>query len=617
MPHIACLRDPAVIALHAVSDTLIALAYFVIPCALLVVARRRRELAFRWVYVLFGIFILACGATHVLSVVTLWNPVYRLEGLVKAVTSLASLATAIMFVRLVPRALAIPGPADLQHEIEERRRAEEEVKKLNAELESRVRERTVQLERANAHLAENAATLDRAQIIIQKVDGTIMFWNSGAEVLYGWSRQEAVGRKSHELLETELPQPLAEIQAELLEHGQWTGEFRQRRRDGSAIWVASYWALHRNAAGEPVSVVKVNNDITELKRTSEALRTSEATARSLFENASQGILIAAADGRITAANAMIQRLFGYTHDELQGASVDLLLPERLRERHEGHRAGFALHPHARPMGLGLDLPARRRDGSEFPVEISLSYVAESTGGLVMAFISDITARKQATEERESLIGRLETALAEKTVLIKEVHHRVKNNLAVIAGLLGMQADSLENQRAQVALMESQQRVLSMALIHEYLYATEHLDRVNFGQYVQQLANELCVSYSIESDRIDIDIEAEEIDLPVHRAIPCGLILNELLSNALKYAFPNHRMGTIRVEFSRVESGELCLACRDDGVGIPESFDWRNSQSLGLRIVRILTKQIDGSLTLDGSGGGTSFELRFLGRQLGV
>ena len=585
MPHVYCLRDGPVVALHAASDGLIALSYFLIPVAL---TRRRRDLPFRWAYVLFGVFILACGVTHALSIVTLWHPVYRLEGMVKAFTAVASLGTAIVLVRLLPHAMAIPG---------------------RGELEGRVRERTRELEAANAHLAEFAATLDKAQIIVEKLDGTILFWNSGAESLYGWSRAEALGRKTHELLAAELPQPPEEIQAELLESGSWRGEFRQRCRDGSPIWVASSMALHRNAEGLPTSVVKVNNDITALKSAVEALRTSEATVRALFENASQGILTADPVGRILNANGTVEALFGYRRDELIGASVDMLLPENLRGPHARHRAHYSLNPTARPMGKGVDLVGRRKDGSEFPVEISLSSVAEGMSGATMAFISDVTARRQASLERESR-ARLEGALSEKTVLIKEVHHRVKNNLAVIAGLLGMQADTLEDERARAALGESQQRVLSMALIHEYLYATEHLDRVNFGQYVHQLASELCASFAVDLDLIGVAVDAEEIELPVQLAIPCGLILNELLCNALKYAFPDGRSGGIVVRFGRIESGELSLSCQDDGVGMPETFDWEHPQSLGLRIVRILTKQIDGTLTFADSGGRTQFQLRF-------
>jgi PAS domain S-box-containing protein len=611
MPHVYCLREPALIALHAVSDTLIAASYFVIPAVVLtVISRRKRDLEFHWAYVLFGIFILACGATHVLGVVTLWRPVYRLEGVIKAITALASVATAVALVKLMPQAARLPGPATRRQEMEEKRRAGEYVTRLNAELEIREKQRTLELEAANAHLAEFTTTLDKAQIIIQRLDGAILFWNSGAESLYGWSREEALGRKSHELLETNLPVSFEEIQRELLEHGSWTGEFRQRCRDGSIIWVASYWVLHRDNAGNAVSVVKVNNDITVLKQTDEALRASEATARSLFENASQGILTADIHGHIVDSNAMAERLFGYTRSELISMSVDMLLPESLCYRHATHRARFALHPRARPMGQGMDLIARRKDGSEFPVEISLGYLEQKGGGLTIAFISDITARIQASQEREGLIARLEGALSEKTVLLKEVHHRVKNNMAVIAGLLGMQAETLDDERAAVALAESQRRVLSMALIHEYLYANENLDRVNFGTYVEQLSSELSASYAIAADLVTVSIEAQEVDLSVHSAIPCGLILNELLSNAIKYGFPDGRSGEITVRFSRVGPGEFLLSCADNGMGIPESFDWKNPKSLGLRIVRILAKQIDGDLQLHRDQPGTRFELRF-------
>ena len=457
----------------------------------------------------------------------------------------------------------------------------------------------------------HAAALEHTHAIVQNLDGKILNWTRGAEALYGWTAEEALGRNSHELLDVSLPQSLDEIRATLFQKGSWTGEFQQSCRDGSRIWVVGHWTLLRNDAGTPVAVIKLNNDITALKNSENALRTSEATVRSLFENATPGILTADESGRIVNVNAMALGLFGYTRSELIGAPVELLLPESLRGQHVAHRAGFALRPRARPMGQGMNLVARRKDGSEFPVEISLSYVAEhGSGGLVIAFVSDISVRRRLESERENLIARLEWALAEKTVLLKEVHHRVKNNLAVIAGLLGMQADAISDSRAGIALAESQQRVASMALIHEYLYSTEHLDRVNFGKYIDELAHELCSTYALQPELIRVVLEAEDIDLGVHRAIPCGLILNELFSNALKYAFPEGRSGTVTVQFSRLESGDLTLSVSDDGVGIPAGMDWENSQSVGLRVVRILARQIDGRLTLSRTGGGTTFEIVF-------
>lgn len=343
----------------------------------------------------------------------------------------------------------------------------------------------------------------------------------------------------------------------------------------------------------------------------ETLFASEAIARSLFENAAQGIMGVDRQGRILDANPLALRMFGYSRDSMIGQSVEMLVPDGFRSRHADLRKDYEQRPRARPMGIGMDLVGRRGDGTEFAVEISLCHSdAGDGGGFTVAFISDITPRKAAAQERETLISRLESAVAEKTVLLKEVNHRVKNNLSVIGALLGMQADEMDNEQASSALAESQQRVLSMALIHEYLYADEHLDRVDFGRYVRQLSGQISSAWMSGRDRIHLYIEAEAIDLPVNRAIPCGLILNELLSNACKHAFPGGREGTINVRFCRAEDGRLSLSCEDDGVGVPEAVDWRHADSLGLRIVQILAKQIDGTLNLDRSQGHTRFELLF-------
>lgn len=582
MPHVYCLRDPGVIALHAISDGLIAAAYFIIPISLILLVRRRHDLAFRWVYVLFGAFILACGMTHLFGVVTLWYPVYRIEGAVKLLTATVSAATAILLIRLVPEAVALPGP---------------EVFKS-------------QLRSANIRVSELAAALDSTQSLVRDLKGDIRFWSRGAHTLYGWSSEEAVSRNSHELLATVFPKPLSEIEAELAERGTWMGELKHRRRDGAEVWVASHWTLQTNTEDATTSVVETNNDITATKRAEEALRDSEVATMALLENASQGILTADARGVIVNANLMLKEMFGYKRGELIGKPVDVLLPESLRQRHAGHRENYLMNPRARPMGQGLELVGRRKDGSEFPVEISLNYISAHGEGLVTAFVSDISARQRAHRERESLVKNLEDALAEKTVLLKEVHHRVKNNLAVVAGLLDMQSLALDDERASVALAESERRVLSMALIHEHIYATEHLNGLNFAEYAEQLARELCESFAVDSERVDVTVDAEPLELGVDRAIPCGLIVNELITNSLKYAFPGDRAGEIRIRFARLDSGEMLLSCEDDGIGIPNDFDWQNSRSLGLRIINILSKQMDGNLILDRSAQGTKFDLIF-------
>src|SRR5271165_4236747 len=173
MPHVQCLRDPAVIWLQVTSDGLIAASYFIIPLALLRFVKQRGDLAFRWVFLLFGLFILACGITHAFSVLTLWHPVYRLEGVIKAITSVISFSTAILLVRVLPNALLMPGPA--------------QIRQLNATLQQRVRERTQELEKSRLDLQakqalfiELSTMLDVAHVLIRDLDGRIVFWSGGA-----------------------------------------------------------------------------------------------------------------------------------------------------------------------------------------------------------------------------------------------------------------------------------------------------------------------------------------------------------------------------------------------------------------------------------------------------
>jgi PAS domain S-box-containing protein len=304
---------------------------------------------------------------------------------------------------------------------------------------------------------------------------------------------------------------------------------------------------------------------------------------------------------------MLLKLLGYEHGELIGASVETLVPDAFRGTHATHRANYVASPTVRQMGSGLELFARRKDGSSVPVEIGLSHA----NGLTIAFVSDISARKQAIAERELLIIQLQVAVEEKIVLIKEVHHRVKNNLAVVSGLLALQANSIGDQRLAIALEESQQRISSMALVHEYLYSSERLDRIDFGQYLRRLLAQLTASHMKYAAQATLTVSIDDIELAVDQAIPCGLIVNELVSNAFKHAFPASGGGEIHVSLISHDNGEVVLSCRDNGVGIAANIDWRTSPSMGLELVRGLAGQVDGEFTQDERQSvGTGFELRF-------
>jgi two-component sensor histidine kinase len=224
-------------------------------------------------------------------------------------------------------------------------------------------------------------------------------------------------------------------------------------------------------------------------------------------------------------------------------------------------------------------------------------------------VREVQDVREALIEAASLLRQREAALQEairtREVLLKEIHHRVKNNLQVIASLLALQSDAIKDPEELVLFQESQDRVKSMALIHETLYQSSNLARCNFAQYLDTLTAHLLQSYGAPR-HITLHCDTGDVFLDLDTAIPCGLILNELLSNALKHAFPNGQEGEVAVTL-HAEPDSLTLSVRDTGVGFPIGLDFRHTDSLGLQLVGMLTEQLDGTITLERTNG-TTFTL---------
>jgi two-component sensor histidine kinase/HAMP domain-containing protein len=230
-------------------------------------------------------------------------------------------------------------------------------------------------------------------------------------------------------------------------------------------------------------------------------------------------------------------------------------------------------------------------------------------GVLATSINEMAANLEAEIlERKQAEAQLQASLVEKETLLKEIHHRVKNNLQVISSLLYLQSHALTDPQQQALFRESQDRVRSMALIHETLYQSNDLARIDIAHYLEHLVRHLCRSYSVEMHRITLTIQAEPVFLDIDRAIPCGLILNELLTNALKYAFPGDRTGALHLGLQAAPE-QVMLVIRDTGVGLPEGVDVEHTPSLGLRLVHMLTIQLGGTLTLE-RGEGTAWTLTF-------
>lgn len=210
--------------------------------------------------------------------------------------------------------------------------------------------------------------------------------------------------------------------------------------------------------------------------------------------------------------------------------------------------------------------------------------------------------------REQTERKLEAALAEKEVLIKEIHHRVKNNLQIISSLLNLQSNAASDPQILAQFQDSRSRVRSMAFIHERLYRSRDLAHVNFGEYLRDLAHDLLQSYRAQNQSVVLKVHVDDIHLDIDTAIPCGLIITELVSNALKHAFPDGRNGEVNVEMRCSSTSQYQLAVWDDGVGIPAEMDYRKMNSLGLQLVNNLTRQLGGAVKVQSPG--TRFTICF-------
>ncbi len=420
-PHGFCyLWNRQLMWLHIASDVGIALAYFTIPITLLWFVRRRRDIPFSWIFGLFAVFIVACGVTHLLEVWNIWHTDYWIEGVIKAVTALASISTAVVLARSIPTLVTLPSVEDWRI--------------ANVALESETHERReteVRLRQQEAHFRDLAELVDLTHdaIFVRGLDSRILFWNAAAERLYGWTRDEAAGNSSHALLKTVFPIPREEIEAIVMRQGSWEGELIHTCRNGEICIVSSRWALRRDANGDPVSILESNRDITARAR-------EESKFRGLLESAPDPMVIVDPDGIIRLINARTQSVFGYTRDELIGQPVEIIVPERFRENHILQRQRYSACPVQRAMGENLELRGRRKDGSEFPVEISLSPLETSEGTLISSAIRDVSDRHRIQQDLRDANDFLE----------QRVHARTAELAAANAGLVKTQESMALAQR---------------------------------------------------------------------------------------------------------------------------------------------------------------------------
>lgn len=351
-----------------------------------------------------------------------------------------------------------------------------------------------------------------------------------------------------------------------------------------------------------VNILSVLEDITEQKNAQDALEESEARYRMLFDGIHDGVVVHemtedGLPGRFLEVNRTFCAMTGYAREELLKMS-----PMDLNETipmEDSRRIRSSLVEGA---SVSFERTLVTKAGMMLPCEMNAHSFQMGERRVILSVVRDITERKQAQD-------RIKSSLAEKETLLREIHHRVKNNLQVISGLLNLQSHYLADDGARSVFKESQNRIKTMALIHEELYQREDLSRINLAEYINGLARNLMASYSIQSGRISLVMDLEDADIALDTAIPCGLIVNEIVSNSLSHAFPGNQSGQIKIDFKTRDPGNYELTILDDGIGLPPELNVKETRTLGLRLITILAEQLGADLHIERNGG-TVFRLTF-------
>ena len=342
-------------------------------------------------------------------------------------------------------------------------------------------------------------------------------------------------------------------------------------------------------------------DITERKLVDEKIKHNEEKYRSLIENSPEIILIVGRDELVefsnnTNRNVKQEDIIGHHLYEF----VDEKHHDMIRKAHQNIFNGAKYQSY--------ETEGNTKDGvtSWFLTHVGPKYLDDKVVGLVL-FIRNISDRKHAEEK-------IKQSLHEKEVLLKEVHHRVKNNLQIISSILNLQSSTISDEQTLDLLKNSQDRIRSMSLIHELLYQTKDFSTIVFSEYIRSISTNLFQSYN-QNRKVELILDLNDVSLDLDMAIPCGLIVNELLTNSLKYAFSIQDSGIVKIHLSQSED-DIIIIIEDNGKGFPDSIDFKDTESLGMQLVVSLIDQIDGEIKLDGVNG-TKYELKFKNVQSGV
>ncbi len=455
-------------------------------------------------------------------------------------------------------------------------------------------DRLLESERTFRQLTENISIA----VFTFDIEGKFTYVNPTTTIITGFSEKELLSMKFFDIVHPEHRESVMSKGFDRIKGEDVVQKYNFKivTKQGETRWIEIYNS--RATIDGLVVVLGTATDITERWITDNRIRESEEKYKYLIESIDEGLIIKDEFEKITFTNNAARKIFGYTEKEMDNMNF-----QKLVSLEDYARLQLETDKHIKGESSKYELEVICKDGEKRLILITASPVFDKD-----TFMSTIAIFVDITDIREAGL-KIESQLHEKEVMLQEIYHRVKNNLQIISSMLKLQASYVDDEYSIQMFRNCQHRVKSMSLVHEKLYRSDNLSRVSFKDYTESLIKNLFASLNINSNRIKYELNIKNVNLNISVAIPCGLIINELITNALKYGFPNDKKGLIKISIIKLEDEKIKLTVWNNGSPLPKDFDMDNLTSFGMKLVDILKHQLEAELIVERKEG-VAFSLIF-------
>lgn len=465
-------------------------------------------------------------------------------------------------------------------------------------------------ERKNAERILNETQKYTRLLIDSSLDCICAFDNNGLLTEFNKAAQKELGYISDQVLGTHISKLFSDVKQagdiinnNLFKSGVFNGEMILRRNNESDFVALISASLLKSQDGKIVGGMMLFRDITERKIAEEQIKLQASKLNAVIESSAHQIFTINSEFCLTSFNNNFKDFIKKTYKFFPEIGMNVVGGKMISDTEYNTFWINKLKEVFKGKMQHFETKIKGFSDKEYWWEVFLNPIVAPDGSIneISGISNDVTEKKRAEDQ-------LKQSLFEKEILLKEIHHRVKNNLQVISSILNLQSSYVKDKNTLAILKESQNRIKSMAFIHESLYQNKNFSSVNVTEYISNLSKNLIHSYEMGESKVLLDLSLKPVSLNLDQSIPCGLIINELVTNSFKYAFKGRKKGKISISLKEANN-VVTLVIADDGVGMPEDFDYKNADSLGLQLVFTLVEQINGKINLS-TKGGTKFSIIF-------